>query len=55
MAYVVLRNIFAKLLWNFDMELVNRNKVDWDRDLRVYMVWHKPDLYVRLTPHEAAP
>ncbi|KHO00578.1 cytochrome P450 [Metarhizium album ARSEF 1941] len=48
MAYVVLRIMVAKLCWKFDWELVNRNDVDWDRDLRVYMVWQKPPVRVRL-------
>lgn len=48
MAYVVLRIMVAKLCWKLDWELVNRNDVDWDRDLRVYMVWQKPSVRVRL-------
>lgn len=50
MAYLVLRVMFAKLCWKFDWELLNRDEVSWDRDLRLYMVWQKPKVQVRLTP-----
>ncbi|KAF4124350.1 Cytochrome P450 [Geosmithia morbida] len=52
MAYVVLRVMFAKLCWKFQWELVNRDEMDWDRDLRLYIVWKKPTVHVRLTPFE---
>lgn len=52
MAYLVLRIIVAKLCWRFDWEMVNRAQVDWDRDLRLYMIWQKPPVRVRLTPFE---
>lgn len=52
MAYLVLRIIIAKLCWKFDWELVNKDQVDWDRDLRLYMIWQKPTVQVRLTPFE---
>lgn len=49
MAYQVLRITFAKLCWKFDWDMLNRNEVDWDRDLRLFMVWQKPKVQVRLT------
>lgn len=52
MAYLVLRIIVAKLCWRFDWEMVNRAQVDWDRDLRLFMIWRKPPVRVRLTPFE---
>lgn len=52
MAYLVLRITFAKLCWKFDWELVNKDQVDWDRDLRLYIMWQKPLVQVRLTPFE---
>ncbi|MCJ1262480.1 hypothetical protein MMC22_002350 [Lobaria immixta] len=52
MAYLVLRIIIAKLCWKFDWELVNKDQVNWDRDLRLYMIWQKPTVQVRLTPFE---
>ncbi|KAL8968771.1 MAG: hypothetical protein Q9197_004705 [Variospora fuerteventurae] len=52
MAYQVLRAMFAKLCWRFDWELVNGEQVDWDRDLRLYFIWQKPAVRVRLTGYE---
>ncbi|KAI1116690.1 cytochrome P450 [Nemania sp. NC0429] len=49
MAYVVMRNMFGKLCWRLDWDLVNTD-VEWDRDLRLYMIWHKPPVVVRLVP-----
>ncbi|KAK2022913.1 cytochrome P450 [Colletotrichum zoysiae] len=50
MAYLVLRIMFAKLCWRFQWELLNKDEMDWDRDLRLYIVWQKPKVHVRLTP-----
>ncbi|QPG96708.1 hypothetical protein C2857_005056 [Epichloe festucae Fl1] len=52
-AYTVLRVMIARLCWRFDWRLANGDEVDWDRDLRVYMVWQKPPVRVRLTPYTA--
>ncbi|KAI9927012.1 hypothetical protein MW887_003393 [Aspergillus wentii] len=52
MAYIVLRIIIAKLCWRFDWELVNKDQVDWDRDLRLYIIWQKPTVRARLTLFE---
>ncbi|KAK3988256.1 cytochrome P450 [Cladorrhinum sp. PSN332] len=52
MAYLVLRIIIAKLCWKFDWELLNKDELDWDRDLRLYVVWLKPKVHVRITPFE---
>ncbi|KAH7329712.1 cytochrome P450, partial [Stachybotrys elegans] len=52
-AYVVLRIAFAKLCWSYDWEMVNQDTVDWDRDLRVYMVWSKPPVNMRITRYNA--
>ncbi|KAI6093965.1 cytochrome P450 [Hypoxylon rubiginosum] len=49
MAYVVMRIMFGKLCWKFDWELVNKD-INWDRDLRLYMIWRKPPVVVRLVP-----
>lgn len=53
MAYIVLRIFFAKLCWSFDWELANRGQVNWDRDLRLYIIWQKPLVQIRLTPPQA--
>lgn len=39
----------AKLLWNFDVELVDPEK-NWMEEQRVFALWEKPPLNVRLTP-----
>ncbi|KAL8383419.1 hypothetical protein RB595_006937 [Gaeumannomyces hyphopodioides] len=54
MAYLVLRAFFARLCWRFDWELLNGHEVDWDRDLRLYITWKKPDVRVRLSVFKRA-
>jgi cytochrome P450 len=46
MAWLELRAILAKLLWNFDMELVDKSQ-KWDQH-KVFVLWDKPALMVRL-------
>ncbi|KAG8162699.1 hypothetical protein KVR01_007177 [Diaporthe batatas] len=48
LAYAEMRTILARLLFNFDMELADP-EVDW-LDQRVYFLWTKQALNVRLTP-----
>jgi hypothetical protein len=38
--------ILAKLLWSYDMELVN-DRVDWMKDGKVHTLWWKPKLFIR--------
>lgn len=52
MAYLVMRVVFAKLCWKFDWEVMNGDTVDWDRDLRLYIVWQKPEVMTRLVLFE---
>jgi len=44
------RIFLAKLLYTFDMELVNGDDVDWERDCRLYALWQKPQIEVRFMP-----
>lgn len=44
-----MRLILAKILWHFDLELVHPEK-EWMRDQRVFALWEKPSLDVRLKP-----
>lgn len=44
-----MRLILAKLLWHFDVELV-RPGTEWMHDQRVFALWEKPALEVKLTP-----
>lgn len=48
LANAEMRTILARLVYNFDMELVDPNE-DWlDQD--VFFLWKKPPLNVYLTP-----
>jgi hypothetical protein len=38
--------VLAKLVWSYDMELVNK-EIDWINDSKVHVLWWKPELYVR--------
>ncbi|KUI67781.1 Isotrichodermin C-15 hydroxylase [Cytospora mali] len=48
-ARIMFRLVVAKMLWLFDVEQVSK-ELDFDRDFRVYGMWTKPDLRVRLVP-----
>lgn len=43
-----MRLILAHLLWKFDLELVSESK-NWN-DQKVFNLWEKGDLKVKLTP-----
>lgn len=44
-----MRLILAKVLFNFDLELVDK-KNDWIRNQKVFTLWEKPALMVKLHP-----
>ncbi|OAG04855.1 cytochrome P450 monooxygenase-like protein [Paraphaeosphaeria sporulosa] len=46
MAWLELRAILARVLWNFDIELVDKSH-KWDQH-KVFVLWDKPALMVRL-------
>lgn len=48
-AYMQLRLTLAKMIWSFDMELTNGDTVVWERDVRLYALWARPDVWVRFT------
>ncbi|RAH75491.1 cytochrome P450 [Aspergillus aculeatinus CBS 121060] len=50
MGYMQARIHLAKMIWEFDWELLNQGEVDWERDLRLYAIWEKPPVIVRYTP-----
>lgn len=50
MAYVEMRMIMVKMLWNFDYELCDEND-SW-LDQKVYLVWKKEPLMVQLKPRK---
>lgn len=52
-AYMQARLVLAKLVWKFDMELTNRSNIDWERDLRMFAIWTRPQIMVKFTKVEA--
>ena len=38
--------ILSKMLWKYDLELVNKN-LDWERESRLHVMWWKPALMIR--------
>ncbi|KAM7187771.1 hypothetical protein V8F20_010828 [Naviculisporaceae sp. PSN 640] len=49
LAYVEMRVIVARLLWNFDLEFADPVKAEKWLDQRVFNLWLKPDLDYKLT------
>ncbi|OTA58824.1 putative cytochrome P450 [Hypoxylon sp. EC38] len=46
LGWMEMRQILAKLIWNFDLELADPD-LDWHRDSRMYTLWSKPHLQVK--------
>jgi hypothetical protein len=42
-----LRTTLAKLLWKYDMQLMD-DALDWHRDSQMHTLWKKPKLLVEL-------
>lgn len=49
LAYAEMRLILAKVLFNFDLELVDKTN-DWMKNQKVFALWEKPSLMVTLRP-----
>ncbi|KAG6353910.1 hypothetical protein INS49_005167 [Diaporthe citri] len=49
LAYIEMRIILARVLWNFDLKLADESK-DWLSRQKIYLLWEKSPLYVYLTP-----
>lgn len=49
LAYAEMRLILAKLIWNFDIDIDPRSE-EWLEKNTAFLLWEKPDLWVRLTP-----
>ena len=49
LAYAEMRVILARLVWNFDMELCKQSQ-NWVEGMKVFMIYQRPPLMVRLTP-----
>lgn len=48
LAYAEMRLILARVLWNFDLDMMPDSK-DWDKQ-GVFFLWDKKELHVKLTP-----
>lgn len=49
LAYAEMRLTLTKLLWNFDFEL-DDDSDRWMQEQKVYLVWEKTPLLVKLRP-----
>ncbi|PTB65098.1 cytochrome P450 [Trichoderma citrinoviride] len=49
LAYAEMRLILAKLIWRYDIELLDES-IGWDVKSKVYIGYQKPPLYIRLKP-----
>lgn len=54
LAYLVLRIVIARLVWEFDWELMASSR-SWERDMKVLFLWKKPPLSVRFRRRENIP
>jgi hypothetical protein len=48
MAWIELRIIAAKLVFEFDFEIMDKS-MDWNQENQCFTLWQKPDLYVYAT------
>ncbi|ETS83892.1 hypothetical protein PFICI_05768 [Pestalotiopsis fici W106-1] len=48
LAYAEMRLILAKLIWNYDIELVNQDDRNWTQNQRFHILWAQPPLNVYL-------
>lgn len=51
MAYAEMRMTMAKMIFNFDMELADRDN-DWWNKQGTYLVWEKMPLMITLHPRK---
>lgn len=49
LAYIEMRLILARVLWNFDLRLADDSK-DWLGRQKIYLLWEKIPLNMYLTP-----
>ncbi|KAK1724060.1 cytochrome P450 [Colletotrichum acutatum] len=47
-AYMEINLILAKMLWQYDLELVGKD-LDWEQESQLHVMWWKPALMVRFT------
>ncbi|KLU82006.1 isotrichodermin C-15 hydroxylase [Magnaporthiopsis poae ATCC 64411] len=54
MAYRQARVLMAKMAWKLDWELVNGDEFDWQRDLRLYATYTRPEYRARFRLSDVA-
>ncbi|KAF1847369.1 benzoate 4-monooxygenase cytochrome P450 [Cucurbitaria berberidis CBS 394.84] len=54
LGWMEMRTTLAKILWTFDMEFADPVP-DWHGDSRMYTLWSKPQLHVRVKPVRTPP
>lgn len=47
LAYLELRLILAKMVYAYDLELIDKD-LDWDAQSKIWALWWKPELNVRI-------
>ncbi|KAH7413772.1 cytochrome P450 monooxygenase-like protein [Phaeosphaeria sp. MPI-PUGE-AT-0046c] len=52
LAWAEMRTILGRLVWNFEFQMLDTSK-DWEKQQRVFVLWSKPSLMVRLRAREA--
>jgi averantin hydroxylase len=52
LAYAEMRLILTRVCWNFDMKLDGERCGNWIRDQKIYFLWEKPPLWIKLTAVE---
>ncbi|UKZ78942.1 hypothetical protein TrVFT333_006689 [Trichoderma virens FT-333] len=51
LAYAEMRLIVARLIWKYDIEILDES-IGWDRRCKSYIVWQKGPLYIRVKPRQ---
>ncbi|KAF4881990.1 Trichothecene C-15 hydroxylase [Colletotrichum fructicola] len=49
LAYIEMRTILARVIWNFEMRLADESK-SWTQGQQAWVVWEKAELMMYLTP-----
>ncbi|KAI1206483.1 cytochrome P450 monooxygenase [Annulohypoxylon truncatum] len=52
LAYAEMRLILARLVWNYDISLAEKQETDWMQNQRMFGLWEKPPLNIRLNPRK---
>lgn len=50
-AYMEINLILAKMLWTYDLELLDQS-LDWVAQSQLHVMWWKPELMVRFRPRQ---